>query len=84
MRTIIAIKAKKRLIELINEVNKGGKRFLITRNNQSKAVLISKEEHEGLKETIEIMGNPKLVKEIEESLKEIRKGNAVDYKEVFN
>ena len=82
MRIITATKAKKQLMGLINDVNKSNGKFLITKNG-NKAVLISKDEYESLKETIEIMSDPKLVKEIEEGLKEIKKGNVVDYKEVF-
>jgi len=84
MKAIVATKAKKQLIKLVDDVNKDNKKFLITKNNQNKAVLISKDEYESLKETIEIMSDSKLVKEIEEGLKEIGKGNVVDYKEVFS
>lgn len=46
------------------------------------SVIISKEEYEGLKETLEILSDNDLVKEISEALSE-RKEDRIDHKDVF-
>lgn len=46
------------------------------------SVIISKQEYEGLKETLEILSDSNLVKEISEALSE-RKENRINHKDLF-
>ena len=46
------------------------------------SVIISKREYEGLKETLEILSDSHLVKEISEALSE-RKENRINHKDLF-
>ena len=49
---------------------------------QEPSVIISKEEYEGLKETLEILSDNDLVKEISEALAE-KKEDRIDHKDIF-
>ncbi len=49
---------------------------------QSPSVIISKEEYEGLRETLEILSDNNLVKDISEALSE-KKEDRVDHKNLF-
>jgi|GEM_PF-2276553 len=49
---------------------------------QEPSVIISKEEYEGLKETLEILSDNNLVKEISEALSE-KKEDRVNHKDIF-
>ncbi len=46
------------------------------------SVIISKQEYEGLKETLEILSDSNLVKEISEALSEIKE-NRINHKDLF-
>ena len=81
--TISATEARKKFFDIINKVEKTSTPFTITVNGEAKAVLMNAEDFDSWKETLEIMSNPKLVKGIEESKKELREGKYSTFEEVF-
>jgi len=83
MKTINATKARKNFFEMLNQVSRPSVSYAITKNGETQAVLVNFDEYESLKETVEIMANNKLVKEIEEGIKEIKQGKVSTYEEVF-
>lgn len=81
--TIIpASEARSNFYDLLDEVSATSKRFIITKRGRAKAVVLSPEEVESWEETLEIMSNKKLMKNIEKSLKDIKKGRVVPWEEV--
>ncbi|MGH7203194.1 MAG: type II toxin-antitoxin system Phd/YefM family antitoxin [Candidatus Levyibacteriota bacterium] len=83
MSNFIAISdARATLPELVEKVNKHNDEFVITVNGKPKAVMVSFEELESLRETAEILAIPGAKKEIEEGLKEARKGLGIPLSEL--
>lgn len=56
--------------------------YVITVNGKPTAVLMSVEEYESLKETLEIMSDPGLISAIKEGEEDIRKGRVQDWENV--
>ena len=48
---------------------------------KSELIQIPKEEYESMKETIEIMSNEKLMKEIKEGIEDIKKGDYITFED---
>lgn len=71
-----------KLPDLVDKVNKRLDRVTITVNGQPKATLISAEELDSLEETLEILSNPKLMKELRKAEKEIEEGKGIPWEEV--
>lgn len=87
MTNLIAISdARAKLPDLVDRVNKKLDRVTITVNGQPKAVLLSAAELESLEETLEILSNPKLMKDLRKAEKEIEEGKGIpweDFKKEF-
>ncbi len=58
LKVITASEAKKRLLELLDEVQRVP--FLVTRSGQPAAVILSAEEYEALMETVKFLAYPHL------------------------
>ena len=54
----------------------------ITIKSDKKMILISSEEYDSMREALEILSNPDLVKDIEEARKAFREGRTVSWDEV--
>jgi prevent-host-death family protein len=74
---------KRDLLPLIKKVQKLKESIAITRNGRPTAVLLSMEEYEGLLETIEILSDPRLLKTLRKSRKELDAGKFVSHREVW-
>jgi prevent-host-death family protein len=83
MKTIPLSKAKAGFSKLIDDVGKTRSAYRITKGGEAEAALISMEEYESLVETIEILSDPDLMKQIKQSRLDIEKGRLVSHKEVF-
>ena len=73
MKTLSLSEAKMKLSELIENVCSTDEEITITKNGRPAAVLISPEEFENLKETIEIKSNLDLMNEIKKGLAALSK-----------
>ena len=73
MKTLSLSEAKMKLSELIENVYSTDEEVVITKNGRPAAVLVSPEEFESLKETIEIKSNPDLMGEIKKGLSALKK-----------
>ena len=73
MKTLSLSEAKMKLSELIENVYSTDEEVVITKNGRPAAVLVSPEEFESLKETIEIKSNPDLMSEIKKGLSALKK-----------
>ena len=76
--TISITEARKRLFQIAKEVQIPGRSYTLTENGKPKAVIISFEEFDSLKETIDVLTEfPDLKKDMEQVEKDIKSG---DYK----
>lgn len=81
--TITASKARSNLYRLIDGVSSGLRRFTITHKGEAKAILMNPEEVAAWEETMEIMSDPKLMKDLRQSEKEIKAGKTVSMEELM-
>lgn len=72
---VTATEARKKLYDIIDEAEHPGVAVAITHEGIPKVVVMSFEEYEGWMETMEIMADPELDKELEEAMKEMKAGN---------
>jgi antitoxin YefM len=73
METLSLSEAKMKLSELVEKVYATDQQILITKNGRPAAVLVSPDEYEGWRETIEIKSDPDLVNEIKMGLSALMK-----------
>lgn len=83
-QTISISDARATLPDLVDKTKDIMSRFIISKNGEPAAVLVSAEEYESWMETLEIMADTALVKEIREGIKDIAKGRVIPWKNVSN
>ena len=76
MKTLSLSETKMKLSALVDAVNTTDEEIMITKNGRPAAVLISPDEFEGWKETIEIRSDSSLMKEIKKGLAALKKNKA--------
>lgn len=76
MKTLPLSEAKSQLSGLVEQVRALDEQVVITRNGRPAAVLVSAEEFERWKETVEVRGDPALMKEIRSGLRALKAGKA--------
>jgi len=69
MKTMPLSEVKTKLSELIDVVERRDEAVTITRNGKPVAIIVSKDEYEGWQETVEIMTDSNLMKEIRNGIK---------------
>src|SRR5688572_18884337 len=75
---------KARLPELVTGVAEREDEVIVTRNGKPAAMLVSYAEYESLKETLDVLSDPELMRQIRQSLAEIASGKkALSFEEVF-
>ena len=70
------------LPDVVDRVFKRMERFIITRHGRPEAVILSEEDYESMIETIEILSNPAIVREIAQGLKEAKAGKVIPWEKV--
>ncbi|NIR13790.1 MAG: type II toxin-antitoxin system Phd/YefM family antitoxin [Desulfobacterales bacterium] len=73
MKILSLSEAKMKLSELVEAVYSTDEEIVITKNGRPAAVLVSPEEFESWKETIEIASSPDLMDEIKQGLEALKK-----------
>lgn len=77
MKTLSLSEVKMKLSELVDRVHSTDEEVVITKNGRPAAVLVSAEEFESWKETIEILASRDLMDEIRKGLAALRKGSKI-------
>ena len=77
MKTLSLSEVKMKLSELVDRVHSTDEEVVITKNGRPAAVLVSAEEFESWKETIEILASGDLMEEIRRGLTALRKGSKI-------
>lgn len=83
MTTVPLSEAKTHLARLLAEVEKLGEGVTITRSGRPAGVLLSIEEYEGLLETLDILGDEKLMASVRKGLRDAERGLVVGDDEVW-
>jgi antitoxin YefM len=73
MKILSLSEAKIKLSELVDRVQSMDEEFIITKNGRPSAVLVSPDEFESWKETIDIKSDPDFMNEIKKGLSVLRK-----------
>lgn len=75
---------KARLPELVTGVQEREDQVIVTRNGKPAAMLVSYAEYESLKETLDVLSDPELMRQIRHSLAHIAAGKKpLTFEEVF-
>jgi prevent-host-death family protein len=72
MKTLSLSEAKMKLSELVDKVQHTDEEVVITRNGRPAAVLISPDEFESMRETLQVKADRDLMKEIRAGLKALQ------------
>lgn len=83
-KTLPISEVKARLPELVHRVQEREEEVVVTRNGKPAAVLVNYAEYERLKETLDVLADPALMRQIEHSRAFYAKGGAgLSFEEVF-
>ena len=66
-------KVKVRLNKLVDVIERRGGSITVTRNGRPIAVIVSKKEYDGWRETVEILRDPELMREIRGGMRALRR-----------
>lgn len=83
MKTLPFSEARKDLSKLVDEVDRIQEHVVITKNGKPKAVLMSSDEFEGWQETLEILADPKSMRALRQSLREVKAGKVRPLEDVL-
>ena len=73
-KTMPISEVKTRLPELVSGVEEREEEIVVTRNGKPAAVLVNYDEYERLKDTLDVLSNPELMKQIGQSKRFYAKG----------
>ena len=83
-RTLPISEVKARLPELVTGVEDREEEVVVTRNGKPAAVLVNYAEYERLKETLDVLSDPAMMRQIRESERYFAKGaKGLSFEEVF-
>ena len=82
IKTLSITEVRNNLPSFVDSAKNKLDEYIITVNGSPAAVLMSIDELESLKETIEIMSDKKLMKSIRQAEKDIAEGNVYDWEDV--
>lgn len=74
---------KRRLLELLKQLQETSGTIAITKNGVPAGVLMSMDDYDSLLETIEILTNPDTLEALKESARDLRAGRVVSHREVW-
>ena len=71
MKVLPLSEVKTKLSELVDVVERRDEPITITRNGKPIAIIVSKDEYDGWQETVEILRDPQLLKEIRDGVRRL-------------
>ncbi|MEW5945650.1 MAG: type II toxin-antitoxin system Phd/YefM family antitoxin [bacterium] len=80
---IPASKLRSRIMKIVRELEAAPERYIITRNGEAAAALISYEEYRSLLATMEVLSDPVLMRRIRQGKKDETEGRLYSFDEVF-
>lgn len=82
--TLSVTEARKNIFKIIEDTYNSSRYYTLTENGQPKAVLMSADEFDSWRETLEIMSDPELVRDIKQTPKDIEEGNLLSLDDALN
>lgn len=73
-KTLPVTEAREKLTEIVEEVNNKFEQIEITKNGKPRAVIMSADEFDSWKETLDIISDVQLMKDIKEAEKDFEEG----------
>lgn len=83
-QTLTVTEAKKRFLELVEGIEKMRGMVTLTRNGIPTTIMMSLEDYEALLETLEILANPHIMKSLEKSRRQRKRGKLLTDAEVWD
>lgn len=84
IKNILSItEARNNFFKITDQIQESGVYFTLTERGRAKVVIMSADEFDSWQETVEIMSNPKLMKEIKSADEDYKKGNYATLEEVL-
>ena len=80
--TVSLTQLRPKLPQILDRVTKYFDRYIITRHGKPEAVVISREDYESLLETLEILSDKKLMREIKKAEADIKAGKTIPWEKV--
>ena len=81
-KTLPVTEVRKKLTELIDEVNDKFEQIEITKNGKPRAIIMSADEFDSWKETLEILSDKQLMKDIAQAEKDFREGRSISLEQL--
>ncbi len=81
---LTASEARANLYDMLEEVNKYFKRFVITHKGKPQAVVLPMDEVESLEETAEILAIPGARESIKKGMAQIKQGKGIPFKDLLD
>jgi len=75
--------AKAKLLDIVRELHDTNDTIAITKNGVPEAVILSMKKFEGFLETIDILSDPEMMKQLEGSAKDLKEGRFIDLDKAF-
>jgi prevent-host-death family protein len=84
IETFVTItQAKAKLLYMVRQLSDTNDTIGITKNGVPEAVMLSMRKFEGFLETIDILADHEMIKQLKESAKDIKAGRLIDLDEAF-
>ena len=75
--------AKVKLLEMVRQLSDTNDTIAITKNGVPEAVMLSMKKFEGFLETIDILADPEMMKQLKGSAQDVKAGRLIDLDEAF-
>ena len=75
--------AKAKLLDIVRQLSDTNDTIAITKNGIPEAVMLSMKKFEGFLETIDILSDPEMMKQLRGSAEDVKDGKLIDLDEAF-
>lgn len=80
--TVSLTQLRPKLPQILDRVSKYFDRYVITRHGKPEAVVLAEEDYESLLETLEILSDKKLMRELKKAQAEIKAGKTIPFEKI--
>ena len=75
--------AKAKLLDMVRQLRNTNDTIAITKNGVPEAVMLSMRKFEGILETIDILADPEMMRQLKGSAKDVKEGRLIDLDKAF-
>ena len=75
--------AKAKLLDMVRQLRNTNDTIAITKNGVPEAVMLSMRKFEGILETIDILADPEMMRQLKGSAKDVKEGRLIDIDKAF-